>query len=149
MRVLRPFARRFFLHRRPLLAGIACIPLVALFDILLTVKIGDALTRLRAGDDTEFLRGLFLLLLVIAAAQGTFRFFQRWLIVGVSRRFEVELKQDLFDQLAGLSYAWHGKARSGDVVSRLTSDVENLVMLRYFGPEVNPQAPNVGDYKKA
>lgn len=28
------------------------------------------------------------------------------------------------------------------------SDVDPLVILRYFGPEVNPQAPAVGDYKK-
>ena len=30
-----------------------------------------------------------------------------------------------------------------------TSSTEDLVILRYFGPEVNPQAPSVGDYKKA
>ncbi len=30
-----------------------------------------------------------------------------------------------------------------------TSSTEDLVILRYFGPEVNPQAPNIGDYKKA
>ena len=30
-----------------------------------------------------------------------------------------------------------------------TSATEDLVILRYFGPEVNPQAPNVGDYKNA
>ncbi|MEM9346406.1 MAG: hypothetical protein AAGB26_07300 [Planctomycetota bacterium] len=29
-----------------------------------------------------------------------------------------------------------------------TSRTEDLVILRYFGPEVNPHAPNVGDYKK-
>lgn len=30
-----------------------------------------------------------------------------------------------------------------------TSSTEDLVILRYFGPEVNPTAPAVGDYKKA
>ena len=30
-----------------------------------------------------------------------------------------------------------------------TSSTEDLVILRYFGPEVNPAAPAVGDYKKA
>jgi len=30
-----------------------------------------------------------------------------------------------------------------------TSTTEDLVVLRYFGPEVNPEAPSVGDYKKA
>ncbi len=29
-----------------------------------------------------------------------------------------------------------------------TSATEDLVILRYFGPEVNPQAPSVGDHKK-
>ena len=132
MKSLGPFWRRFGRHRFRLYAGLACIPLVASLDILLSVKIGNALTVLRTGSDAHFLRGLFVLLLVIAAAQGLFRFGQRWLIVGVSRRFEVELKQDLFDKLSRLSYAWHAKSRSGDVVSRLTSDVENLRML--LGP---------------
>ncbi|MBX2850129.1 MAG: hypothetical protein KTR15_00120 [Phycisphaeraceae bacterium] len=30
-----------------------------------------------------------------------------------------------------------------------TSSTEDLVILRYFGPEMNPQAPAVGDYKQA
>ena len=38
-------------------------------------------------------------------------------------------------------------AKSG-VVFENTSDVEPLVVLRYFGPEVNPDAPDLGAYKK-
>jgi len=29
-----------------------------------------------------------------------------------------------------------------------TSDTEPLVLLRYFGPEVNKDAPEMGDYRK-
>ena len=29
-----------------------------------------------------------------------------------------------------------------------TSDTEDLVVLRYFGPEVNPHAPEVGDHRR-
>ena len=39
-----------------------------------------------------------------------------------------------------------GAARAG-VVFENTSKTEPLVMLRYFGPEVNPSAPNVGGKK--
>jgi hypothetical protein len=28
-----------------------------------------------------------------------------------------------------------------------TSDTEPLVLLRYFGPEVNKDAPSIGDYR--
>ncbi len=38
-------------------------------------------------------------------------------------------------------------ARAG-VTFENTSDTEQLVVLRYFGPEVHPNAPAIGDYKK-
>jgi len=129
---LRGFLRRFLRRRRMLFLGIACIPLVVLCDIRLTLWIGDALSRLQARQDPDFLARLFASLLGVAALQGVFRFLQRWWIVGVSRSVEIELKQELFDQLTRLPLAFHVKSRSGDIVSRLTSDVENVRML--LGP---------------
>ncbi len=126
------FMGRFLRHRRSLLAGLLCIPLVALCDIRITLWIGDALNRLKAAEDPGFLRGIFVLLLAVAAAQGCLRFLQRWWIVSVSRRVEGELKQELFGKLCHLPLAFHVKSRSGDIVSRLTSDVENVRML--LGP---------------
>ena len=38
-------------------------------------------------------------------------------------------------------------AREG-VTFENTSDVEPLVVLRYFGPDVNPEAPKLGAYRK-
>ena len=124
--------RRFLRHRRTLLLGVLCIPLVTLCDIRLTLWIGDALSRLEQRDDPAFLKRLFFLLLAVGAVQGLFRFLVRWWIVGVSRRVEVELKQALFDALTRLPLSFHVKSRSGDIVSRLTSDVENVRML--LGP---------------
>jgi len=126
------FVRRFLRHKKRLLAGIACIPLVAVCDIRLTLWFGDALSRLSAREDPSFLKRLFVMLLLVAAVQGAFRFLARWWIVGVSRRVEVELKQELFDKLTRLSLAFHVRSRSGDIVTRLTSDVENIRML--IGP---------------
>jgi hypothetical protein len=34
------------------------------------------------------------------------------------------------------------------VVCENTSKREPLVVLRYFGPDTNPDAPEVGDYRK-
>jgi hypothetical protein len=39
-------------------------------------------------------------------------------------------------------------AAQNGVIFENTSDVEPLVVLRYFGPEVNPDAPNLGAYRK-
>jgi hypothetical protein len=40
------------------------------------------------------------------------------------------------------------QAAQGGVVYENTSDCEPLVVLRYFGPEANPDAPEVGDHMK-
>lgn len=105
---------------------------MAVADIQITLLIGRAIDQLRLTGETDFLPRFATGLLVLAVAQGLFRFLQRWLIVGVSRRFERDLKQELFDRLVRLSFRFHDKSRSGDVVTRLTSDVENLRMV--LGP---------------
>ncbi|MSR61273.1 MAG: ABC transporter ATP-binding protein [Planctomycetes bacterium] len=132
VRRLLGFVRRFLRHRRALAFGVACIPVVAACDIRLTLWFGDALTRLQAEEDPAFLKGLFFAILGVAAVQGLFRYLQRWWIVGVSRKVEAELKQELFDKLESLPLAFHVQSRSGDIISRLTSDVENVRML--IGP---------------
>jgi hypothetical protein len=39
-------------------------------------------------------------------------------------------------------------ARGVDFRPRLVSETEPLVTLRYFGPDVNPEAPAMGTYRK-
>ncbi|MEY2806381.1 MAG: ABC transporter ATP-binding protein [Planctomycetia bacterium] len=132
MRILWRHFGRFLGHRRDLLLGFACIPAAQLLDIYFTVRIGDALDRLRAGEDAGFLRNLFLLLVGVAALRGVFRYFQRWWIVAVSRYVENQLKQEIFDKLVSLPFSFHAKRKSGELASRATSDVENVRM--FLGP---------------
>jgi ATP-binding cassette subfamily B protein len=134
---LWPFFQRFLRHRRQLVAGFACLPLAQLGDIVVTVIIGNALTalqKMKPGSDVSFLSGIFAIVLGLAAFRGVLRYLQRWWIVVVSRWVENELKQELFDKLVALPFSFHTKSRSGDVVSRVTSDVENIRM--FLGPGV-------------
>jgi hypothetical protein len=53
-----------------------------------------------------------------------------------------------FNELTHDEYFITEAAGKAGVTFENTSRTEPLVVLRYFGPEVNPDAPNVGDYKK-
>ena len=132
MKTLFSFFPRFLRYNRTLWFGFLCIPLAQGADVALTVIIGNAITRLKTASDTRFLAGVLGLFTLFAIAHAVFRFLQRWLLVVVSRRVEVGLKQDLFDKLSSLPFSFHNESRSGDVVSRLTSDVENIRM--FLGP---------------
>ncbi len=132
MSLLWHFFQRFLRYRGSLILGLVCIPAAQLADVGITLLIGDALDQVAQSDDTSYMPRILGLLVGAALLHSAFRFFQRWCIVVVSRRFEVDLKQDLFDRLASLDFAFHDRSRSGDVVSRITSDVENLRM--FLGP---------------
>ena len=132
MKLLATYFRRFLKHRTRLVLGILSIPLAQSLDVATTILVGQAIDRVRTSSDVDWLTTTLVLLGGAALAHAFFRFWQRWLIVVVSRRFEVELKQELFDHLARLDFAFHDRSRSGDLVSRLTADVEALRM--FLGP---------------
>lgn len=132
MRLLARFYKRFLRFKGRLLLGFLAVPLARLADIAVTLSIGEALNKLQAGEGQDVLRGVLTWIAVWAAAQAVFSFFQRYCIVSASRFVEAELKQDLFQKLTRLSFGFHAESRSGDLVSRLTSDVEALRM--FLGP---------------
>jgi ATP-binding cassette subfamily B multidrug efflux pump len=131
-RLLAQFFRRFLRYKRDLIGGFLSLPLANLADIGITVLIGRAIDRLQRGEGSGFLLKVVGFIVLSAIAHSVFRFLQRWWIVVVSRRFECDLKSDLFRKLVALDFNFHNSSRSGDVVSRLTSDVENLRM--FLGP---------------
>ena len=125
---LARFFRRFLRYRGPLLMGLVCIPLAQLADVAITLLVGDALDRAQDAPDAEWMGHVLTWMAVYAVGHSILRFYQRWLIVVVSRRVEVDLKRELLDKLTSLPFAFHDRSRSGDVVSRLTSDVEAVRM---------------------
>lgn len=75
-----------------------------------------------------------LLLLAIAFSKGIFQFLTRWLVIGVSREIEYDLRNDLFQHLEGLSYSYYQKTRTGDIMARATNDLNAVRML--LGPAI-------------
>jgi len=76
VKLLWPFFLRFLRHRRQLIAGFLCIPLAQLGDIAITIVIGNALDALRQGSDTDFLSGVFAIVLGLSLFKGVFRYLQ-------------------------------------------------------------------------
>lgn len=132
MAILLRFFRRFLAYRTSLLLGLLCIPLAQLADVGITLLVGDALDRAKDASDAEWMTRVILLMGAYAVGHCVMRFYQRWLIVVVSRRVEVDMKAELFKKLVSLPFAYHDRSRSGDVVSRVTSDVEAVRMV--LGP---------------
>lgn len=74
------------------------------------------------------------LLVALALSKGIFQFLTRWLVIGVSREIEYDLRNDLFRHLESLSYAHYQKNRTGDIMARATNDLNAVRML--LGPAI-------------
>jgi ATP-binding cassette subfamily B protein len=74
------------------------------------------------------------LLFLLAAVGGVFRFLTRRIIIGASRDFEYQLRNDFFSALQRLHLAYFQHHRTGDLMSRATSDLGAVRMM--VGPAV-------------
>ena len=76
-------------------------------------------------------RILFFALLIfgIALAAGILRFIQRRTIQGVARQMEFHLRADFFLHLQKLSAAYYDNVRTGDLMTRATSDLNAIRMV--------------------
>jgi ATP-binding cassette subfamily B multidrug efflux pump len=74
------------------------------------------------------------LLIGIALVKGTFQFLTRWLMIGVSRDIEYDLRNDMFAHLSTLPYGYYQKNRTGDIMARATNDLNAVRML--LGPAI-------------
>jgi ATP-binding cassette, subfamily B, multidrug efflux pump len=74
------------------------------------------------------------LLVGIAVAKGVFQFLTRWILIGISRDIEFDLRNDMFRHLESLSYDFYQQTRTGDIMARATNDLNAVRML--LGPAI-------------
>ncbi len=75
-----------------------------------------------------------LILVGITLIQAMFRYLMRWILIGVSRDIEYDLRNDLFSHLLKLSMRYYQHNRTGDLMSKATNDVSAVRML--VGPGI-------------
>src|SRR3989338_683166 len=132
LRPLLPYLRRY---RGRVLLGLMFLFLTNLTSITGPLVIREAINSIEHGVPSPEKLLLYAgLLLAIALATGFFRFWQRWILICVSRDVEYDLRNDLFRQLAKQSARFYTRWRIGDLMTRLTSDVQNVRMV--LGPGV-------------
>jgi len=90
-------------------------------------------TALHRGAGESFSFKYPLLILGAAALQGLFRYCWRINIHGFSRRSEADLRDLVFSHLQKLPLSYFQHTKTGDLMSRLTNDVQAVRELMGFG----------------
>jgi ATP-binding cassette subfamily B protein len=81
------------------------------------------------------------LLVGIALVKGIFLYAQRWILIGISREIEFDLRNDLFRVLERQDSGFYQRYRTGDIMARLTNDLNAVRMM--LGPALMYSANTV------
>jgi ATP-binding cassette, subfamily B, multidrug efflux pump len=131
LRPLIPYLKR---HRSGLFWGGLCVLFNNGIWVLFPQVLRRAINDLHAGVTREKLLTYSAAILAIAAIKGIFQFLTRWVVIGISRDIEFDLRNDLFAHLERLSYSYYQRNRTGDIMARATNDLNAVRML--LGPAI-------------
>jgi ATP-binding cassette, subfamily B, multidrug efflux pump len=132
LRPLYPYLKKY---RRGFLISVFCVLMLNGIAVQFPQVIKAALDYLQTGGRSINRLGYYALLLVlIAGTKGIFQYLTRWIVIGISRDIEFDLRNDLFQHLEELSYPFYQRTRTGDIMARATNDLNAVRML--LGPAI-------------
>src|SRR5215831_16231902 len=135
LRPLFPYLKKY---RTAYVWGGLCVVLMNGIWVLFPLVIGRSIDSLKNADASVLtlhtIAKLVGLILAVAGSKAVFQFLTRWIVIGVSREIEFDLRNDLFRHLETLSYSYYQRTRTGDIMARATNDLNAVRML--LGPAI-------------
>lgn len=111
-------------YRLSLVVGTLFVLASVIFGVFVPRYVGFAIDGLKSGEMTH--RRLFETVAVIIGTSiisGVFLYFQRRLLINMSRHIEYDLRQDFYGHLQNLPLTFFQNHRTGDLMARATNDL--------------------------
>jgi len=107
------------------LVAVLCLGLAAAFRSATYIILGKFIDSLVAKEVTGYFIPLIAVsFFVLAALQGVFTYFSGRLAAKTSEGITRRLRNFLFDHIQRLSFSYHDKTKTGELIQRTTSDVD-------------------------
>ncbi len=140
MKELKHLTKYFKKYRTRLLIGVGVTIVARVFALVMPSYVNKSIQVVEdflanhstAVQAKELLLGYITLIIGAALLSGFFTFLMRQTILNVSRRIEYDLKNEIFDHYLALDLDFYKKNRTGDLMNRISEDVNQVRM--YAGP---------------
>jgi ATP-binding cassette, subfamily B, multidrug efflux pump len=121
---IKPYRKEAFVNYFCLLATLG-------LTLIVPQLIRQAIDQGLSGGDRQFFINIALLILGLALVRGLLGFWLRYLTEWLAQRIAYDLRNQLYDKYQTLSFTFHDHAHTGDLMSRATSDTDQVV--RFMG----------------
>ena len=119
-------------HKRELIIGAFCLIFVNILSVAIPMEVRNIVDDLKEGFTFSYVLNKSTWLILMATIMGGARLISRQLVFGVGRQVEVSLRQKLFDRMLEQDPGWVQTIGTGEVITRATSDLENIRRLLGF-----------------
>ncbi|WP_353081362.1 ABC transporter ATP-binding protein [Tessaracoccus lapidicaptus] len=123
---LRPYWRQFTL-------ALVLAPIGVAMAVLIPLLLGRIVDGPIAERDAGGVALFALLILLAGAVDAAINLLRRWMMTRATSALEADIRLDLFDQLQALPLGFHKRWESGQLLSRIMSDLGLLRRFMSFG----------------
>ncbi|MBI3872407.1 MAG: ABC transporter ATP-binding protein [candidate division Zixibacteria bacterium] len=131
LNLVKPYLKRY---RRYMWWGLVAIAISNALGLMAPLVLRRAINRIEHGGGVQFLLWDATLIMLLALGSGVFRFLVRRTVIWASRKIEFDLRADLFAHLLRLDGSFFDRTPTGDIITRASSDVEQVRMM--IGPGI-------------
>ncbi|WP_405410040.1 ABC transporter ATP-binding protein [Maribacter sp. Asnod1-A12] len=142
MKELKHLNKYFKKYWLKLFFGIIITIIARLFQLIMPSYVNNSITivekyikeEIEKSTAQDLLMEYILIIVGAALLSGFFTFLMRQLIINISRYIEYDLKNEIFEHYQKLSLNFYKKNRTGDLMNRISEDVNEVRM--YAGPAI-------------
>lgn len=130
MKRLRYIGDLIIKYKVRFIIGIVSLLLVDVLQLIFPIILGRITDAIQAKEITKQALGTYsFIIIAIAAGIAFFRFFWRYLVFGVARKIEANLRERFYSHLQKLSVNYYHNHKTGDLMAHATNDINNIRML--------------------
>jgi ATP-binding cassette subfamily B protein len=126
MRALRRAVWLMWRYRVTVLGALVSLVLVTAANLITPQVLRVVIDQGITAGDTAVLVWSTTVLIGVAVVRGLFSFTQGYWSEKASQAVAYDLRNDLFDKIQRLSFSYHDRAQTGQLMTRITSDVEQV-----------------------
>ncbi|BDF58091.1 thiamine ABC transporter permease [Christensenellaceae bacterium] len=138
MSIFKSFVSYYKPYRKMFYFDLFCALVVSLVDLAFPQILNFLTDGLYTQNADVILRSLWIVAIALIAMYivryGCQYYITTWGHV-MGAQMESDMRQDLFDQMQRLSFSYYDKNNTGDMMSRLVSDLFDISELAHHGPE--------------
>lgn len=106
--------------------AMSCVAVVTYLNIIVPLIVREVVDRVLIQNKYEQLAWLSLSIVLVAALRSIFSFTQRYGQQYIGQKIVFDLRNDLFTSLEEKSFSFYDRTQTGQLMSRVTSDVEQI-----------------------